>query len=153
MAISKTPLERRIMNKFTAGDDCWEWKAGRNQSGYGVIGAGGNGGRPLRAHRVLYEILVGPIPAGLDIDHLCRNRGCVNPAHLEPVTRSENVRRGIAPLVTRQRAAERTHCKRGHEFTPENTYMQKLRTGSLARSCRKCAALRESRRHERRRAG
>jgi hypothetical protein len=78
---------------------CWEWLAAKERTGYGtffcrhVIGRGT--AIPERAHRVAYELLVGPIQAGLTLDHLCRNRGCVNPAHLEPVTRGENVRRGV----------------------------------------------------------
>ena len=92
------------------------------------------------AHRVVYEILVGPIPVGLELDHLCRNRACVNPDHLEPVTTRTNLLRGYSPWACR---ARQTHCKRGHEFTPENTYG----TGDGRRYCRTCrrAHHRESR--------
>jgi len=72
---------------------CWPWLAGINQYGYGILW---HGGRNQMAHRIAYELLVGPIPSGLTIDHLCRNRRCVNPAHMEPVTREENSRRGAA---------------------------------------------------------
>jgi hypothetical protein len=71
---------------------CWEW-TGRTDQGYGRVSIGG---RQLRAHRVVYERLVGRVPDGLVLDHLCRNRGCVNPDHLEPVTNEENIRRGVA---------------------------------------------------------
>jgi hypothetical protein len=79
------------------------------------------------AHRVAYELVIGQIPAGLELDHLCRNVVCVNPAHLEPVTRAENMRR---------RSAAQTHCKHGHEFTPENTYY--YWHGGRHRACRAC---------------
>lgn len=91
-----------------ADNECWEWTASRRGGGYGQIHFR-RINRP--AHRVAYELLVGPIPPGLTLDHLCRNRRCVNPAHLEPVTISENVRRAVGGG---------THCKRGHEFTPDN---------------------------------
>lgn len=103
-------------------DECWQWTGFRNRRGYGHIGRGTT---TLLAHRVAYELVVGPIPEGLTLDHLCCNTSCCNPAHLDPCTRSENVRRA---------SERRTHCKRGHEFTPENTYVKK--TG---RACRQCA--------------
>jgi hypothetical protein len=79
---------------------------------------------------VAYELFVGPIPEGLELDHLCRNPSCVNPAHLEAVTHRENVRRGDLHLVF----GSRTHCTMGHEFTDENTYPRP--TGG--RGCREC---------------
>lgn len=101
------------------GDDCWLWTGLVQSNGYGVFNVAG---RPQRAHRVSYEMHVGPIPPGLQIDHLCRVRKCVNPAHLEPVTARENSRRAM-----------RTHCVNGHEFTSENTYMN-----GGKRYCRTC---------------
>lgn len=138
MSVVERPLSRRIMDKFTVDDGCWLWHAGLNDAGYGQINSGGSRGRPLRAHRVLYELLVGPIPDGLVIDHLCRNRACVNPSHMEPVTRGENVRRGVGGELSRQRLASQTHCKRGHEFTPENTHIGRLTSGYPCRVCRTC---------------
>lgn len=118
-------VEERFWAKVDAGGDCWEWTASRFD-GYGRFGVAG---RQQGAHRVAYEILVGPIPADLVIDHLCRNRGCVNPDHLEPVTPEENRRRGIVDR-------ERKHCPRGHLFTPENVYI----SSKGRKECRICRA-------------
>lgn len=87
------PLEDRFWRKVAKGEGCWEWQAARDSNGYGVFNKGE--GRGLdRAHRVAYELLVGAIPPGLVLDHLCRNKSCCNPGHLEPVTIGENIRRG-----------------------------------------------------------
>jgi HNH endonuclease len=117
----RKPLADRFWPKVNRGlqDECWEWLAYRNPAGYGMIGSGGDTGRPFLAHRVAYELLVGSIPEGLQIDHLCRNRGCVNPAHMETVTLVENVMRGGG--ISAQ-SARKTHCKHGHPFAPGNFY-------------------------------
>jgi hypothetical protein len=112
---------------------CWEWIGYRNTNGYGCV-FDKTARRMVRAHRWAYERWVGPIPDGLQIDHLCRNKRCVNPAHLEPVTLVENVLRGESPWAQRRR---QTHCKNGHAFSPENTHISRLRG---TRRCRKCAA-------------
>lgn len=82
-----------IGNKFTVGDGCWIWHGGttRRENGYGRFKLNG---KKYTAHRFLYELLVGPIPPGHELDHLCRVTRCVRPSHLEPVTHAENVRRG-----------------------------------------------------------
>ena len=94
------------------GTGCWEWTAARTVGGYGRFTAH-KGYSPALTHRYAYEMLVGPIPVGMQLDHLCRNRSCCNPAHLEPVSHAENQRRGAGFAG---RAVRQTHCIHGHEF-------------------------------------
>jgi hypothetical protein len=98
-------------------------------------------GKSLLAHRAAFEELRGPIPEGLDTDHLCRVRACWNPWHVDPVPRTVNILRGDGPRLTRERSAAVTHCPAGHEYTPENTYRA---PGSDCRSCKKCRVQRTS---------
>lgn len=110
--------EPRFWSKVELDDSgCWIWTAGTRSTGYGHYWTGE---RDVSSHRHAYEHLVGSIPEGLVIDHLCRNRLCCNPAHMEPVTNRENVRRGAAAVVLNT-----GRCKHGHEMTPENTYVRK----------------------------
>lgn len=95
---------------------CWEWTGPVNRGGYGKWS---QRGQYFAAHRFSFEVHVGPIPKGLTLDHLCRNTRCVNPEHLEPVSGRENTLRGANPPA---RNFRKTACKRGHPFTPENTY-------------------------------
>jgi len=121
---------RRFWAAVRVGDKgCWDWTGSHNPKGYGSFNVN-KGHRP--AHRLAYEIMRGPIPEGLTLDHLCRNRGCVNPAHLEPVTNRENVLRGIGPTA---KAARATHCPSGHPYDEANTYVSPS-TGW--RRCRTC---------------
>lgn len=119
---------------------CWEWTAYKNQDGYGQFTISHHNDAP--AHRWYYEQVVGPVPDKLQLDHLCRNRSCVNPNHLEPVTNRENTIRGRSPELARRRWASYTHCKHGHEYTPENTRIDTAGN----RRCRQCEALRALRR-------
>ncbi len=109
-----TPRERLLLNSKVDGA-CWIWQLRTTEDGYGKVQVNG---RTWLAHRASYTMFKGPIPEGLTIDHLCKNTLCVNPAHLESVTDIENKRRALA-----LRKALKTHCKRGHERTPENTYV------------------------------
>lgn len=124
----RPPVMDRVLSRIGSPDDngCWPWTGALNAQGYGCF----SGMRHVStaAHRVVYTLLVGQIPSGLHLDHLCRNPICVNPAHLEPVTHAENVRR----------AADQDRspvCPRGHAFDDENTY---VRTDGY-RKCRACA--------------
>lgn len=114
---------------------CWHWRSSK-RAGYGLFS---DGPKRLSAHRTAYELLVGPIPEGLSLDHLCRNTGCVNPDHLEPVTHQENVRRGA------EARGRSTTCGRGHEYTDENTYIE---PGGRARQCRACIRERAAEKRE-----
>src|SRR3990167_6510962 len=84
------PLILRLAENMLVGDDCWEWQGAQNGAGYGQAW---DGSRNRAAHRVMYEQLVGPVPIGFELDHLCRNKACCNPKHLEVVTHQENILR------------------------------------------------------------
>jgi hypothetical protein len=124
-------VDERTKDRFWAKvdrrspDECWLWLASLKPSGYGQFRLNG---KTAYGHRVAYELLIGPIPAGLSLDHLCRNTACVNPSHLEPVTHQENMSRGFF--------GAKTHCPKGHEYTEENTRV----TGGIrpGRKCRTC---------------
>lgn len=123
-------LACRFIHKIVVTDACWIWDAATAQDRYGSFVADR---KRAPAHRVAYELWVGPIPEGLHLDHLCRVHACVNPAHLEPVTPRENALRGESPSVQLRRAGM---CKAGHEMNDQTRYVN--RQGKS--KCRPCAA-------------
>lgn len=128
------------------GTPCWLWNAGCNAGGYGQIHVCRDENRRqvvARAHRVAYLLLRGSIPGGLDLDHLCRVRRCVNPDHLEPVTNRENTHRGDGPSG---RAFRATHCPKGHPYVEGNIYWHRRPSGARDRDSRECSRRRESER-------
>ena len=129
-------VDDRFWSKVSVAeaDECWEWMAYKIKTGYGLFYP--KHGEQWVAHRWAYTALRADIPEGLVLDHLCRNPSCVNPWHVEPVTQSVNVNRSIQ--------STKTHCKRGHEFTPENT-----RRKGNARWCRACVPARRRERKAR----
>lgn len=133
-SIKERLLEKIIKDK----NGCWNWTAFINKGGYSIIMIQG---KPRRGHRISYEEFIGEIPHKLDLDHLCRNRKCINPKHLEPVTRKENLRRsplkphlcGGAALAKIKKS--KTHCLRGHPYTGQNL---KMSSNGKWRVCREC---------------
>lgn len=128
--------EELFWAKVNKTEDCWVWTAGRDWDGYGQFHIKH---QLILAHRYAYELLVGPIPEGLTIDHLCRNEGCVNPVHLEAVTIGVNVLRGNGPCAQN---ARKTRCMHGHPFDLFNTGYE----SDGHRWCRACKRERDTRR-------
>lgn len=109
--------------------NCWVWQGGTTRTGYATAGMRRLGFSTVLVHRVSYELLIGPIPDGMQIDHLCRIRNCINPRHLEPVTNLEN--------ALRSDRATRTHCIRNHPLSGDNLMLKKLGERGR-RQCRTC---------------
>ena len=136
--LEQAKTETRFWIKVDKRDGCWLWRGPLHRGG---LGNGGGYGRfytkgltvrrEFYAHRIAYELLNGPIPLGLTIDHLCRNRGCVNPAHMEIVSVAINVLRGIGPAAQH---AIVIHCPKGHPYDLLNTIWE----GNGWRKCREC---------------
>jgi hypothetical protein len=136
--MGKEPLLGRLRAKAVIdwSTGCHVWSKPLNTYGYGAIWVDGAN---RMAHRVAYELSEGPIPEGLVIDHLCRNRACVNPAHMEPVTNHENVMRGEGEAAKNK---AKTHCPQGHEYSEDNTY----RAARGDRQCKTCRRERDQQR-------
>lgn len=115
-----------VLDRVLVGDDCWEWTGPLDNHGYAKAGVYN---KDIKVHRFVYEHFIGPIPEGLVLDHLCFNKKCVRPAHLEPVTQRVNVQRHFA---------RQTHCRHGHLFDEANTYIHSGR-----RKCRTCHRINE----------
>jgi len=143
MTSTRSAVERFWVKVDKTGD-CWLWMAGLCSGGYGQFRISTE--RKTVAHRFAYEQMVGPVPDGLQLDHLCRVKRCVNPSHLEPVTGRVNTLRSSGPTAMH---ARQTHCKRGHEFTSENTWLTK----AGHRVCSTCALAGARRRYAEKRSG
>ena len=133
----------RFWSQVDRGISCWEWQAGKWTTGYGRFW---DGQQMVSAHRWAYKTMVGPIPDGLQIDHLCRVRHCVRPSHMEAVTRKENILRGFAFSAIN---ARKTECIHGHAFDAKNTVPQS--SDPTKRECLTCRRVRKRRyRYEKR---
>lgn len=132
----------RFWSRVEKTHECWNWVGGKTPEGYGQMSVPSLR-RPFMAHRIAYELLIGPIPMGLHLDHLCRNPGCVNPAHLEPVTCKENVLHGVGLTA---KNARKTHCAKGHSLAEGLFYTRKDKT---QRYCKICAGNAQRRYHGR----
>lgn len=130
-------VEERFWRKVNKTSTCWLW-TGTCPLGYGQFTI--RAGIKVKAHRFAYEALIGPIPDGMELDHLCRVKNCVNPGHLEPVTAQENIRRGVPFRASRLK----TQCVNGHPYTEETTSWWHGR-----RHCRVCHRISESNRRKR----
>lgn len=132
----RRPAIERFLEKITPGENgCLLWTGGLNGVGYGQFYLGITPDRPTGkgyAHRFAYEFYVGPIPAGMQLDHLCRNRACVNHEHLEPVTPRLNNLRGVSPAAQN---AKKTHCPQGHPYSGDNLYTHPTKGQRICRTC------------------
>jgi hypothetical protein len=117
----------RFWRKVEKTETCWLWRGEINNTGYGRVWFNCI---HIVAHRIAYQLERGPVPDGLQLDHLCRVRHCVNPDHLEPVTQSVNLRRGT------NHSREKTHCPKGHPYDESNTYFEKDGRGRQCKACR-----------------
>lgn len=140
ISIDDSVAERFYAKVKVSSSGCWEWQAFRDPEGYGRLQVAG---KNLVAHRVSFTMFNGPIKEGLVLDHLCRNRGCVNPAHLRECTDGENVTANGSKAFSRSNL-EKTECPKGHPYDARNTYRYDGR-----RFCRACLAAKKQRQRER----
>ena len=149
MGRPRIPLLDRLKSRIKIDENgCWLWTGHIGKDGYACIGLGGGGCKHRVIHRVAYELIVGAIPEGLELDHLCRVRHCCNPEHLEAVTGTENKRRGVnvglagrMAVIAKRKAI--THCPQGHPYDEANTYRHSREShGEIhwGRQCRTCRA-------------
>lgn len=128
-------IKARFLSHVEKTNNCWEWKGAKLPRGYGHLTLYQ---KSVYAHRLSYELFKGIIADNLTIDHLCKNPSCVNPEHLEALTLLENQLRGTSPPVIN---SKKTHCKHGHEFTSENTYLDKTNNRRQCVTCRERLAI------------
>ena len=136
--MNDTDMKRLLAKVDASNSDCWNWTASTTTRGYPQFRLDG---KVVKAYRTMYEYFVGPIPDGLDVNHICGNRLCMNYRHMELVSRTETLLRAGVPDMTHKRYAAQTHCKRGHEYTEANTQWQKIK-GVWCRNCKTCRAVR-----------
>lgn len=143
--IQPSPVRDRLFPRLIIDPEtgCLNWTASTTNGGYGHMFVPGRG--MVRTHRLMWELFAGPIPDGMELDHLCRNPRCANVAHLEAVSHRENVLRGTSPSAAHART---THCPTGHPYDEANTIIGKLSHGrGVGRWCRECKRARERRRY------
>jgi HNH endonuclease len=138
--INKKHISRFNLKYEKTDSGCWNWIGYVNDNGYGIFSINN---KQYRAHRVSYEIYTSSVPLSLDLDHLCRNRRCVNPNHLEPVTRKVNLMRSETACLsggmsTARKKMSNNFCNRGHQYTKENTRIRVDHKGRRSRVCRTC---------------
>jgi HNH endonuclease len=126
--------KERLMKNVSVSSDCWVWMGATSSSGYGTMEVSG---KTASVHRVSYELFKGEIPAGMVIDHICKNRICVNPDHLRVVTHKQNTLENSNASAAIN--AKKTHCVNGHPLEGDNLIVKKGKNGNETRACRTCA--------------